>query len=243
MWHSFLNIVKVELAFFLLYTHTHILIHPPVHVPSAFISSLLQAMKNGKEDNQTASSTAKLFYIPTPFVNLVSYFLFFGSGLAIGLTISFSFDIQLKQFFLPAAPQPPSPPPPLILVANETRKVNRIGLKGYLKPPNVRHDMKDEELLWRASMVPRVAEFPFRRVPKVAFLFLTRGPLPLAPFWELFFKSHEGLYSIYVHSHPSFNATLLPQSSVFHGRRIPSKVSCTLNYMIDVHYIFYWTSI
>ncbi|CBI15481.3 unnamed protein product, partial [Vitis vinifera] len=142
-------------------------------------------------------------------------------SLAIGLIISFSLNIQLKQFFVPTPDQTTSPLP--IPIANETKKINRIGLKEYLKPPKVAHDMTDEELLWRASMVPRVGGFPFKRVPKVAFLFLTRGPLPLAPFWELFFKGHEGRYSIYVHSHPSFNATLVPQSSVFHGRRIPSK--------------------
>ncbi|KAH9722829.1 Core-2/I-branching beta-1,6-N-acetylglucosaminyltransferase family protein [Citrus sinensis] len=84
------------------------------------------------------------------------------------------------------------------------------------------HDMTEEELLWRASMSPRIHEYPFKRVPKVAFLFLTRGAVTLAPLWEKFFHGHEGLYSIYVHSSPSFNETV-PQSSVFHGRRIPSK--------------------
>ena len=34
--------------------------------------------------------------------------------------------------------------------------------------------MKDEELFWRASMVPKIQEFPIKQVPKVAFLFLTR---------------------------------------------------------------------
>ncbi|KAA8532683.1 hypothetical protein F0562_032716 [Nyssa sinensis] len=84
------------------------------------------------------------------------------------------------------------------------------------------HDMEDEELLWRASMAPRIEEFPFKRVPKVAFMFLTRGPVLLAPLWEQLFKGQEGLYSIYIHSDPSFNESE-PESSVFHGRRIPSK--------------------
>lgn len=86
------------------------------------------------------------------------------------------------------------------------------------------HEMGDEELLWKASMAPKIDEFPFKRVPKVAFMFLTRGPVLLAPLWELFFKGHEGLYSIYVHSDPSFNGSE-PDKSVFYGRRIPSKVS------------------
>lgn len=73
-------------------------------------------------------------------------------------------------------------------------------------------------------MVPRVQEFPYKRVPKVAFMFLTKGAIPLGPLWEKFFKGHEGFYSIYVHPHPEFNFTV-PEDSVFHGTRIPSKVS------------------
>ncbi|KAI3699456.1 hypothetical protein L2E82_43788 [Cichorium intybus] len=57
---------------------------------------------------------------------------------------------------------------------------------------------------------------------KVAFMFLTRGPIPLSPLWELFFKGHKGLFSIYVHTHPSYNDTT-PQDSVFYGTRIVSK--------------------
>ncbi|KZV42096.1 hypothetical protein F511_11692 [Dorcoceras hygrometricum] len=93
----------------------------------------------------------------------------------------------------------------------------------FLKPPAVMHDMSDEELLWKASMVPKIQELPLQRsVPKVAFMFLTRGPVILSPLWELFFKGHKGLYSIYVHSDPCFNGSE-PDGSVFHGRRIPSK--------------------
>lgn len=82
--------------------------------------------------------------------------------------------------------------------------------------------MDDEELLWRASMAPKIKEYPFNRTPKVAFMFLTRGPVFLAPFWEEFFKGHEKYYTIYVHSNPSYNGSD-PESPVFHGRRIPSK--------------------
>ncbi|KAK7407513.1 hypothetical protein VNO78_09466 [Psophocarpus tetragonolobus] len=96
-------------------------------------------------------------------------------------------------------------------------------IKEFIQPSSVVHDMSDEELLWRASMTPRIREYPFDRNPKVAFLYLVRGPLPLAPFWDIFFKGHEGYYSIYVHSDPSYNVPD-PENSVFHGRRIPSKV-------------------
>ncbi|KAF2298684.1 hypothetical protein GH714_024829 [Hevea brasiliensis] len=83
--------------------------------------------------------------------------------------------------------------------------------------------MEEEELLWRASMVPNIGDFPLKINRKVAFLFLTQGPLPLSPLWDLFFKGHEGFYSIYVHSNPFFKGTV-PSNSVFYGRVIPSKV-------------------
>nr|XP_048323895.1 uncharacterized protein LOC125420794 [Ziziphus jujuba var. spinosa] len=93
--------------------------------------------------------------------------------------------------------------------------------------PSAKHDvenlmlsMEDKELLRRASMVPMVAEHP----NKVVFMLLTKGPITLGPLWEIFLKGHEGLYSIYVHSHPSYNDSNTPQNSVFHGRRIPIKV-------------------
>lgn len=77
-------------------------------------------------------------------------------------------------------------------------------------------------------MVPRIMEFPFNRTPKVAFMFLTRGRLPLAQLWEKFFKGHEGLYSVYLHTSPEFNNEP-PNTSVFYKRRIPSNVITFLN--------------
>lgn len=97
-------------------------------------------------------------------------------------------------------------------------------LDQWIRPPsNLIHRMNDTELLWRASFAPRVRNYPFKRVPKIAFMFLTKGPMPLAPLWERFFKGHEGLYSIYVHSLPSF-VPMFPSTSVFYGRHIPSQV-------------------
>ncbi|XP_027100304.1 glycosyltransferase BC10-like [Coffea arabica] len=84
------------------------------------------------------------------------------------------------------------------------------------------HSMSDEELLWRASLVPHITEYPFDRTPKIAFMFLTRGSLPLAPLWEVFFKGHQGFFSIYLHTSPEFTDEP-PESSVFYKRRIPSK--------------------
>uniref|UniRef100_A0A0D6QY64 Uncharacterized protein n=1 Tax=Araucaria cunninghamii TaxID=56994 RepID=A0A0D6QY64_ARACU len=88
---------------------------------------------------------------------------------------------------------------------------------------NLMHNMTNDELLWRASMVPFRREVPFKRVPKVAFMFLTKGPLPMMPLWEKFFHGHEGLYSIFVHASPSYQFQV-PPKSVFYRRQIPSQV-------------------
>ncbi|CAI5515426.1 unnamed protein product [Closterium sp. Naga37s-1] len=56
---------------------------------------------------------------------------------------------------------------------------------------------------------------------RIAFMFLTRGPLPLAPLWEKFFYGHEGRYAVYVHaSQPNFT---FPSnfSPAFVDRQIP----------------------
>ncbi|KAL3498562.1 hypothetical protein ACH5RR_041294 [Cinchona calisaya] len=100
-----------------------------------------------------------------------------------------------------------------------------IGLERWTRPPpKLLHSMSDEELFWRASLAPRIKKYPFNRVPKIAFMFLTTGPLPLAPLWERFFKGHSALYSIYVHSFPSYQADF-PSTSVFYSRQVPSQVS------------------
>lgn len=97
-------------------------------------------------------------------------------------------------------------------------------LEHWIMPPtDLLHNMTDTELFWRASCVPQIKEYPFERVPKIAFLFLTRGPLPLAPLWERFFEGHEGLYSIYIHALPSYQLNF-SSSSVFYQRQIPSQV-------------------
>ncbi|XP_058088712.1 glycosyltransferase BC10 [Magnolia sinica] len=177
-------------------------------------------------------SIARLFNSHLQLLNLLFYFLIFGFGLTLGITASFylknlSFNLLTAQFSYLPPPPPPSPSPSPSSTSHRPhgfRNVGRIGLKEYVQPHSLMHDMSDPELLWRASMVPRRdGKAPYRRVPKVAFMFLTRGPLSLAPLWEKFFKGNDGLYSIYVHSHPSFNGTV-PEESIFHGRRIPSKV-------------------
>ncbi|KAI3735837.1 hypothetical protein L6452_15357 [Arctium lappa] len=85
------------------------------------------------------------------------------------------------------------------------------------------HGMRDEQLFWRASMVPRINKTPFKKIPKVAFMFLVRGRLPLSPLWARFFRGYKGFYSIYVHTQPYFVGEVAPEP-MFQGRRIPSEV-------------------
>ena len=86
------------------------------------------------------------------------------------------------------------------------------------------HGMTDDELFWRATLVPEKEEFPFRRVPRVAFMFMTRGPMPMLRLWERFFSGQDvEKYSIYVHTPPRFEFEV-SSSSVFYRRQIPSQV-------------------
>lgn len=103
--------------------------------------------------------------------------------------------------------------------------IEPYGLDQWIKSPsNLMHTMSDEELFWRATLVPKISKYPFSRIPKIAFTFLAKGPLPLAPLWARFFKGHEGCYSIYIHSLPAYNEEFAP-SSVFDKRHIPSQVA------------------
>jgi len=146
----------------------------------------------------------------------VFQFVFFVIGLSIGITAS----LYIKSFSsyfraIPSSlPRPSSPLPSL---------PPELQLSPPPPPAAFMHNMDDGELFRRASTGPRIREFSVDYVPKVAFMFLTKGAIPLAPLWEKFFRGHEGRYTIYVHSHPLYNHSF-PLNSVFHGRRIPSQV-------------------
>lgn len=88
------------------------------------------------------------------------------------------------------------------------------------------HNLTDEELLWAASWRPGVRRYPYRRTPKVAFMFLTRGPLPLAPLWDRFFAGagDARLFSVYVHATPGYRPGF-PPASAFYRRLVPSQVA------------------
>jgi hypothetical protein len=98
------------------------------------------------------------------------------------------------------------------------------------------HNMEDEELLYKASMTTTTTAAAtaaeahtgtmLQEEAKIAFLFLTRGALPLRALWDAYFEGHEGRYSIYVHAHPNFlQDPTISSSSVFFRRYIPSKVN------------------
>ncbi|KAI3847680.1 hypothetical protein MKX03_008858 [Papaver bracteatum] len=111
----------------------------------------------------------------------------------------------------------------VINLPSDDRKLSSLSsslsFEDWVAPPeNLWHSMSDEELMWRAFMAPKVAEYPYNRTPKVEFMFLARGILPLGPLWEMFFKGHDPrLYSIYLHCSPEFTEEP-PESSVFYKR-------------------------
>ncbi|XVF09567.1 hypothetical protein REPUB_Repub07fG0105300 [Reevesia pubescens] len=156
---------------------------------------------------------------------------FFVIGLSLGITLSFNFHLHIAYLLSFSSLQPLLSPPPTPSLQPQSPPPFLSPLPLSLPPPlsiesniwlPLMHDMDDNELFWRASFVPRVKEFPFENVSKIAFMFLTKGAIPLAPLWEIFFKGHEGLYNIYVHTHPSYKDSVA-EDSVFYGRRIPSK--------------------
>ncbi|XP_047314002.1 glycosyltransferase BC10-like [Impatiens glandulifera] len=139
---------------------------------------------------------------------IIIHFLFFASVLSVGIIIFFHVSTSNHQSVISDE------------ASTENMPVNEYSDK--FPPQHKDVDENDQVLLWRrrASVNINVVN---SGEAKVAFMFLTRGSLPLAPLWEKFFKGNKGKYSIYVHTKPLFNLTF-PQSSVFYGTSIPSKV-------------------
>ncbi|KAF0900795.1 hypothetical protein E2562_035292 [Oryza meyeriana var. granulata] len=164
------------------------------------------------------------YYPPTPrkewstglLVKLVTVAVIFMAGVVIGLSASanvsrYYYNSHTELFF-----------PATTYGASCDRADCAPAFKSFVHPPHLAHSMSDRELFWRASLVPAADEFPFQRVPKVAFLFMTRGPLPFAPLWDRFFRGHQGLYSVYVHTLPDYKLNV-SKNSAFYGRQIPSE--------------------
>jgi hypothetical protein len=70
--------------------------------------------------------------------------------------------------------------------------------------------------------------------PKLAFMFLTPGPLPFEGLWDRFFEGHEHGYSVYVHASEKESLGSIWKGNVFKGREIQSeKVSWGQIEMVD----------
>ncbi|KAM7482012.1 hypothetical protein LguiB_006595 [Lonicera macranthoides] len=161
---------------------------------------------------------------------LLSFLIIFMVGVIIGLTSSSHvdryFNIQADQFYgsQAFALAPEGTVDSKCDDEQNCIKVDALTMTNFISPKTLAHSMSDEELFWRASMVPKKAEFPYSRVPKVAFMYLTRGPLPLLPLWERFFQGqNEKLFSIYVHAQPGYELNVI-NNSVFYRRQIPSQL-------------------
>lgn len=81
-------------------------------------------------------------------------------------------------------------------------------------------DSEDRELFAQA-----LATKPAGSTPRIAFLFLARGPLPLARVWAKFFAGHGDLFSVYIHTEPGYQFRDQDIPEVFRGRQIRSMVS------------------
>lgn len=73
---------------------------------------------------------------------------------------------------------------------------------------------------------------------KIAFLFLTKGPLPLEDIWREFFhwRANSSHYSIYVHAQHGYH---YPPTSFFHGKIVPEQVKVQWGGMTQVRAIKY----
>ena len=161
------------------------------------------------------------------FHHLVLYSFLIGFGFGLGFLLNFhmrnvSFSPQLFRLSSPSLSPQLQPQP-----ENSNETVVPEGQKGPspVEFEKVKHHnmTEEEELMWRAL---EVQERPSTVKKKVAFMFLTRGKLPLAKLWERFFNGHQGLFSVYVHtSNLSYVDDGIPETSPFYRRRIPSKVS------------------
>ncbi|RCV29401.1 hypothetical protein SEVIR_6G009200v4 [Setaria viridis] len=166
------------------------------------------------------------YFPPTPrkdwstgLLKLVTATVIFMGGVVLGLSVSGSvaryyYNASHAELFFPATTYGCDP--------RDRDCGLGLAFKAFVHPPRLAHSMTDDELFWRASLVPRAEDFPFQRVPKVAFLFMTRGPIPFAPLWDKFFRGHQGLYSVYVHTVPDYKLNV-SKNSAFYGRQIPSE--------------------
>ncbi|KAJ7545866.1 hypothetical protein O6H91_08G013800 [Diphasiastrum complanatum] len=82
-----------------------------------------------------------------------------------------------------------------------------------------RYNLSDAELLILASHATN--HKTCKDDGRIAFLFITRGYMPLELLWRRYFEGNSELYSIYIHAPPGLK---FPNSSLFYGKEIPGKV-------------------
>ncbi|KAK8494391.1 hypothetical protein V6N12_037551 [Hibiscus sabdariffa] len=175
---------------------------------------MMQSRMLGMEEGNDQASVIRANISRTLPLRLLLFCLLFGV-MAVGMSIICMYSVRFFVFQQAGTVTPSSLNPRF----DETETIER-----WIRPSsNLWHSISDKELLWRASFVPKIHEYPFMRVPKIAFMFLTKGPLPLALLWDKFFKGNERYFSTYVHALPSYVGGY-PSSSAFHGRQIPSQM-------------------
>ncbi|PSS02923.1 4-hydroxy-7-methoxy-3-oxo-3,4-dihydro-2H-1, 4-benzoxazin-2-yl glucoside beta-D-glucosidase [Actinidia chinensis var. chinensis] len=184
------------------------------------------ARSKGERDDQEKSPGSITKDSTIGLSRLISVLIIFVVGVVIGLTssshINRYFSLQAGQFYNNYALAPMSDTSVRNCTIVNCEREDCLSMESFLHPKNLTHSMSDNELFWRASMVPKKEEYPYSRVPKVAFMFLTRGPLPMLPLWERFFEGHGKLFSIYVHALPGYELDV-SSTSPFYRREIPSQ--------------------
>jgi hypothetical protein len=173
-----------------------------------------------EESDYFPPTPRKDYWWSTGLLKLVTATVIFMGGVVLGLSVSGSvaryyYNASHAELFFPATTYGCDP--------RDRDCGMGLAFRAFVHPPRLAHSMTDDELFWRASLVPKAEEFPFQRVPKVAFLFMARGPIPFAPLWDKFFRGHQGLYSVYVHTVPDYKLNV-SKNSAFYGRQIPSEV-------------------
>ncbi|CAN8256122.1 unnamed protein product [Cochlearia groenlandica] len=188
-----------------------------------------QKSKNEQEEHSNMISKPMRLIILLQRSNLVLTSLFFITGFTIGIFLS----LQLNAFHVSWKTQQRPLLWSTLLSPNHTTTMD---IKQELQLLQVldQHNMSDQELFNKVSSLSstqassslwfgrRHKNDEKRANAKVAFMFLTGGRLPLADLWDKFFQGHEGFYSIYVHTNPSFQEHY-SETSVFYSRRIPSQ--------------------
>ncbi|CAL0300759.1 unnamed protein product [Lupinus luteus] len=177
--------------------------------------------RNRDENNEKHAGLLRL-------AQALSFLVVFVAGVVIGLTTTS--HINRTSYTISQSNQQKQQQEQVVVVNdnnnNKKKKEDEdecvFDFETFLHPTTVNHSMSDNEVLWRASLKPHNQNNPFTTIPKIAFMFLTRGPLPMLPLWERFFQGHSHLFNIYIHSPPAFSLNL-SSSSPFHNRNIPSQ--------------------